>query len=104
MPFSTHGTYINQGTYVCECGFTRTANNTDDQRGGWTTIIRLHNKTCPLVKSGARNAQPKLTINTMNMYRLKEMDHSHFDQKALHLETKRVIADAKERAFNPIKN
>ena len=95
-PTSVRGTYVNEGTYKCECGYTKTMKNTDENRGGWQTIVRLHAKVCPLVKSGARDA-PK-GIGAINNYRLSDIDHQHLDQKKLHAEHKKVIAEACARA------
>ena len=101
-PTSVRGTYVNEGTYKCECGYTKTMKNTDELRGGWQTIVRLHAKICPLVKSGARNA-PK-GICAVNSYRLSDADHQHLDQKKLHEEQKKIIAEACERAWISVKN
>ena len=95
-PTAVRGTYINEGTYKCECGYTKTMKNTDEQRGGWQTIVRLHAKICPLVKSGERNAPTG--ISAINRYRMNTVDHKDCDQKKLHQEQKQMIAEACARA------
>ena len=87
---------MNQGTYCCECGYTKTVQNTDESKGGIKTIVRLHSKVCPLVKSGVRSANPTATPQN---FLLKPLYTEKQNQKTIHEDSKAIIADAKKRAF-----
>jgi len=88
--------YINQGTYTCECGYSKTVQNTDESKGGIKTIVRLHSKVCPLVKSGFRSANPVATPQT---YLLKPRFTEKQDQKTIYQEHTAILADANKKAF-----
>jgi hypothetical protein len=83
--------YANQGIYICECGYKKTVQNTDEQKGGLKTFLRLHSKVCPLVKSGARSINTD--YNPTNV-RLPDQVDVKLRQKSIETATSKVITDA----------
>ena len=88
---TTMTTYQNQGIYICECGYKKTIQNTDEQKGGLKTFLRLHSKVCPLVKSGARTSNT--TYDPANV-RLPDQVDVKLRQKSISDATSKVISDA----------
>ena len=82
--------YSNQGIYICECGYKKTIQNTDEQKGGLKTFLRLHAKVCPLVKSGARTAN---TAYDPTNVRLPDQVDVKLRQKTITAIQSKVISD-----------